>query len=76
MPSLVHFAVLRLLPEQHPILFQTTRSGYAAILAYALGGIVVVGVTYAISWCSYHTIERPMMRLARNVARRNPLTAA
>lgn len=62
---LVHFAVLRLLPEQFPTIFHTAATGYAAIAIYPLAWIVVVGVTYAVSLMTYHMIELPMMRQAR-----------
>jgi len=62
---LVHFAVLRLLPEQFPGAFHTAATGYAAIAFYGAAWVVVVGVTYAASWCTYHAIELPMMRRAR-----------
>ena len=64
---LVHFAVLRLLPDQFPNAFHTAATGYAAIGFYAVAWIVVVGVTFAVSWCTYHAIELPMMRRARDL---------
>lgn len=69
---LVHFAVLRLLPDRFPEIFHTSAKGAAAIAAYAGAWVVVVAVTYAVSYGTYHAIELPMMRLARKRTARVP----
>jgi peptidoglycan/LPS O-acetylase OafA/YrhL len=47
---LLHFAVIRLGPDRFPLLFHVDAAGYAAILAYAIGWIVVVGATFIAAW--------------------------
>jgi peptidoglycan/LPS O-acetylase OafA/YrhL len=64
-----HFAVLQLLPEQFGNLFHTKATGYAAIFAYACAWVVVVAVTFAVSWCTYQSIELPGIRLCRCLIR-------
>lgn len=69
---LVHFAVLRLLPDALPKIFHTDARDYAAIVAFAAAWVAIVGVTYAVSWCTYHAIEQPMIRLARRQTAHEP----
>ena len=64
---LLHFAAIELLPGRFPQLFHTQTSGVAAILAYAAGWIAVTGATCLGAFCTYHTIERPMIALGRHL---------
>ncbi len=64
---LLHYAAIELLPERFPQLFHTQTSGVAAILAYAAGWIAVTGATCLGAFCTYHTIERPMIALGRHL---------
>ena len=66
---LLHFVVLKLLPNQFPSLFGVNTTGYAAIGAYIATWIVVVPVTFVVSWCTYRLIEHPMMSLAKVLTR-------
>lgn len=65
-----HFAVLRLLPEQFGDVFHTKATGYEAILAYVCTWSVVVAATVAVSWCTFHMIEQPGIRLGQRLIRK------
>ena len=64
---LLHYAAIELLPGRFPRPFHTGATGVAAILAYAAGWIAVTGATCLGAFCTYHTIERPMIALGRHL---------
>ena len=64
---LLHFAAIELLPGRFPHVFHTQASGVAAILAYAAGWLAVTGATCVGAFCTYHAIERPMIKLGRRL---------
>jgi peptidoglycan/LPS O-acetylase OafA/YrhL len=65
---LLHFAVLQATVERFPALFHTGATGLAAIAAFAAAWLVVVPLTFAVSWISYRALELPMMRLGKVLA--------
>lgn len=73
---LLHWAVIRYLPDSHPALFHVQAQGWTAIAAFALCFVAVVLVTCAGSTASYALVEAPCMRLAKRLtARGGPMTA-
>lgn len=64
---LSHFAVLRLLPERFPETFHVRSTGYEAIAAFGVTAIIVVLVTFAVSWLVYRFIEQPGIELGRRL---------
>jgi peptidoglycan/LPS O-acetylase OafA/YrhL len=65
---LLHFAVLNLY-GQFPAVFHTAATGVSAIVAYIIGWIVAVAVTYAGSWVSYRVVEQPMTNVGKALIR-------
>ncbi len=66
---LLHYAVILITIDAYPALFHTGATGWLAIAAFAAGCIVVLGVVFLLSWCSFQLVERPMIRLGGKVAR-------
>lgn len=66
---LLHYAVILMTIDAYPALFHTGATGWLAIAAFAAGCIVVLGVVFLLSWCSFQLVERPMIRLGGKVAR-------
>jgi peptidoglycan/LPS O-acetylase OafA/YrhL len=65
---LVHFALLRataLLPEA----LGTRSTGYTAILAFSIGWVLVVSLTFIVSWVTFHAIEAPGMAMGKALIR-------
>jgi peptidoglycan/LPS O-acetylase OafA/YrhL len=62
---LLHFVVLHQLTARLPGVFDTTATGYAAILACAALWAVAVPITFGCSLATYRGIEQPMIRLGR-----------
>ncbi len=74
---LLHFAVLDLLPTAHPSWFGTAASGWRAIPWFFGSWLVVVAVTYCLSWCTHQLVERPFIALGkRALSRPIPTVAA
>jgi peptidoglycan/LPS O-acetylase OafA/YrhL len=67
---LLHFFVLHQLTARLPGMFDTSATGYAAILACAALWVVAVPVTFGLSLATYHAIELPMIRLGRRLQER------
>jgi peptidoglycan/LPS O-acetylase OafA/YrhL len=70
---LVHFAVLRLFPA-FPELLQSQATGVRAIVAFAAGWPVAVGLTFIASKVSYLAIEKPMIEAGKALIRSRRLT--
>jgi peptidoglycan/LPS O-acetylase OafA/YrhL len=66
---LLHYAVIALVVAAHPGLSHAHAHGVAAIAAFAVGWCVVMALTSAAAWCSYHVLERPMMAFAKSLVR-------
>lgn len=65
---LLHFAVLHLF-EAFPNVLYTRATGFGAIAAFVVGLGIVVAITYAVSWVSHLTIERPMINAGKSLIR-------
>lgn len=67
---LLHFAVIRLLLDAHPVTFHAHATGLAAIAAFAVGWLAVTAISIAAAWLNYQGLERPMMALGKRLVRR------
>jgi peptidoglycan/LPS O-acetylase OafA/YrhL len=73
---LLHWAVIRYLPDAHPALFHLQAQGWTAIAFFFPCFAVVAFVTCAASTVTYVLVEAPCMRLAKRLTiRRRPATA-
>jgi peptidoglycan/LPS O-acetylase OafA/YrhL len=64
---LLHFFVIHQFVLRLPSIFDATASGYRAIAICAGLWIVVVPVTFALSWVTFRAIEKPMIGFGRTV---------
>jgi peptidoglycan/LPS O-acetylase OafA/YrhL len=64
---LLHFFVIHQFVHRLPSIFDATASGYRAIAICAGLWIVVVPVTFALSWVTFRAIEKPMIGFGRTV---------
>jgi peptidoglycan/LPS O-acetylase OafA/YrhL len=64
---LLHFAVIRLTVADHPSIFHTDAVDVSAVIAFAVGWVVVVALTAALALCIYRWLELPMIALGRNL---------
>ena len=65
---LLHYVTIEI-AASHPRLFHTGATGMAAVAAFALSWPVVMALTFAGAWCTYHAVERPMIALGKNLVR-------
>lgn len=64
---LLHFFVIHQLVHRLPDVFDANASGYRAIATCAGLWVVAVPVTFALSWLTFRTIEKPMIGFGRTV---------
>lgn len=64
---LIHFSLIRKLPEYFPAVFDVKASGWEAIGVFFALWIVVVPLTYALSFMTFKAIEEPMIALGRSL---------
>lgn len=62
---LLHFMVIEGILGGSPYFFQTAASGVHAIAAFIAGDLVVIVLTFACAWITYHIIELPMLELGK-----------
>lgn len=64
---LLHFAVLRKLPQLLPDVFDVDATGWQAIAAWFALWLAVIPVTYALSLIAFRTVENPMIQMGRRL---------
>lgn len=66
---LIHFAVIKLLPEGFPLFFHTDAGGVRGIAAFAAGWLAVTAVTCAAAFVTHELIEKPFIAAGRDLIR-------
>jgi len=66
---LLHFAVIKFVMADHPVLFHIDDSGWTAIVAFLCSIVIVTAITFLVSGITYTLIEKPMMDCAKRLTR-------